>query len=54
MKISGNEILRFIGADYKDNTYYIGGQQVTQAEARSHAMNVMVKQLKRSDWYWDN
>ena len=36
------------------NSYYIGDQEVTQRQARQHAMNVMGKQLKVSDWYWDN
>ena len=45
--------LKSIG-ESMENRYYIDGRRVTQAEARSHAMNVMGKQLKRSDWYWDN
>ena len=45
--------LAHIGADDKDNTYYIGGKQVTHDQARQHAMNVMGRQLKHSDWYWD-
>ena len=35
------------------NHYYIDGLEVTQSQAMNHAMNVMGKQLKKSDWYWD-
>ncbi len=43
--------LQSIGTS-KENKYYIGGQQVTQSQARQHAMKVMGKQLNYSDWYW--
>ena len=35
------------------NHYYIDGFEVTQSQAMNHAMNVMGKKLKKSDWYWD-
>jgi hypothetical protein len=35
------------------NHYYIDGFEVTQSQAMNHAMKVMGKQLKKSDWYWD-
>ena len=33
--------------------YSINGKQVTAEEAYRHAMKVVGKQLKPSDWYWD-
>ena len=35
------------------NHYYIDGFEVTQSQAMNHAMKVMGKKLKKSDWYWD-
>ena len=35
------------------NYYYVDGKEVTQEQAMQHAMKVMGKQLKHSDWYWD-
>jgi len=34
------------------NIYKINGKQVTQEEARKHAMNVVGKQMTESDWKW--
>ena len=45
--------LQYIGTVEKDNVYYIGNKEVTQEQARQHAMNVMGRQLKKSDWYWE-
>ncbi len=42
--------LQYIGTVEKDNVYYIGNKEVTQEQARQHAMNVMGRQLKKSDW----
>ena len=44
--------LQHIGTVESDNVYYIGDKEVTQEQARQHAMNVMGRQLKKSDWYW--
>ncbi len=35
------------------NEYWLNGHRVSQEEARQHAMSVMGKKLKKSDWYWD-
>ena len=35
-----------------DNSYYINGKSVSQYEAMQHAMNVVGRQLKTSDWKW--
>ena len=34
------------------NQYFINGKAVTQEQAYSHAMNVVGRHLKESDWYW--
>ena len=34
------------------NSYMINGKLCTQEAAMEHAMKVMGKQLKDSDWYW--
>ena len=47
-----------VGVDVKikdddvGNKYSINGQKVTREMAMNHAMQVMGKQLQRSDWYW--
>ncbi len=35
------------------NSYRVNGRLCTQENAMAHAMKVMGKELKRSDWYWD-
>jgi hypothetical protein len=36
------------------NRYVLhSGREVTREQAMNHAMNVIGKQLKKSDWYWD-
>ncbi|MBQ6005967.1 MAG: hypothetical protein IJL14_06945 [Selenomonadaceae bacterium] len=40
----------FNGGSY--NKYFINGNQVTQEQARQHAMNVTGHYMKRSDWEW--
>ena len=36
------------------NRYVLhSGREVTREQAMNHAMNVMGRQLKKSDWYWD-
>jgi len=35
-----------------DNEYYIGNKKVTQLEARHHAMKVVGKQMKYSEWHY--
>lgn len=36
----------------KKNKYYLNGQQITQEQARQHAMNVTGHHMKESDWKW--
>ncbi len=33
-------------------TYKLNGKEITQEQARQHAMNVVGRQLKESDWDW--
>ena len=33
-----------------DNQYYLNGKEITQEQARQHAMNVVGKQMTESDW----
>ena len=40
----------FSGGDH--NKYFINGKQVTQEQARQHAMNVVGKQMSYKDWHW--
>ena len=35
-----------------DNEYYLDGKQITQEEARRHAMNVTGHYMIESDWKW--
>ena len=36
------------------NRYVLhSGREVTREQAMNHAMNVIGKQLKKSDWYWE-
>ena len=35
-----------------DNKYYLNGQQITQEQARQHAMNVTGHHMTESDWKW--
>ena len=35
-----------------NNEYYLDGKQITQEQARQHAMNVVGKQMSESDWKW--
>ena len=38
----------------KGNRYVLhSGREVTREQAMNHAMKVMGKKLKKSDWYWD-
>ena len=37
----------------KGNEYWKDCRKITREQAYEHAMNVMGKQLKKSDWYWD-
>ena len=41
------------GSLWHDNEYKINGVSVSQEQARQHAMNVVGRQLKKSDWYWE-
>ena len=34
------------------NNYYLDGKSITQEQAMEHAMKVVGKRLKKSDWYW--
>ena len=36
----------------RQNTYEINGKEVSQYEAMQHAMNVVGRHLKTSDWKW--
>ena len=44
--------LAYIGSGNNHNIYIVNGKEVTQSQAMKHAMNVMGKQLQKSDWYW--
>ena len=44
--------LAYIGSGNNHNIYIVNGKEVTQSQAMKHAMNVMGKTLKKSDWYW--
>ncbi|MBR2180004.1 MAG: hypothetical protein IJ862_06400 [Selenomonadaceae bacterium] len=35
-----------------NNEYYLDGKQITQEQARQHAMEVVGKQMTESDWKW--
>ena len=41
-----------IGTGSKDNSYYYNGKQITQEEARQHAMQVTGHYMRESDWKW--
>ena len=34
------------------NKYFLKGNQITQEQARQHAMNVVGKQMTEKDWNW--
>ena len=36
----------------KKNKYYLKGNQITQEEARQHAMNVTGHHMTKKDWNW--
>ena len=36
----------------KSNEYWKDCRKITREQAYEHAMNVMGKRLKKSDWYW--
>ena len=36
----------------RNNRYYLNGQQITQEQARQHAMNVTGHHMTESDWNW--
>jgi len=38
--------------DYIGNYYSINGTKVTRQMAMNHAMKVMGRKMKKSDWYW--
>ena len=42
----------YIPSNGTSNEYYLNGQQITQEQARQHAMNVVGKQMTESDWKW--
>ena len=44
------EINSFGFGKQKSNRYWIGDKEVTQEQARQHAMNFVGKQMKESDW----
>ena len=35
-----------------DNKYYLNGQEISQEQARQHAMKVTGHYMNRSDWDW--
>ena len=35
-----------------DNEYFLNGKQITQEQARQHAMDVVGKHLTREQWDW--
>ena len=35
-----------------DNKYYLNGQEITQEQARQHAMNVTGHHMTEADWKW--
>lgn len=41
-----------IGTGSKKNSYYYKGEEITQEQARQHAMEVTGHYMKRSDWDW--
>jgi len=41
-----------IGTGSKKNTYYYKGNEITQEQARQHAMQVTGHYMSRSDWEW--
>jgi len=41
-----------LGGFGKENKYYLNGQQITQEQARQHAMNVTGHHMSESDWKW--
>ena len=40
------------GAFGKENAYYLNGQEITQEQARQHAMKVTGHYMSESDWNW--
>ena len=36
----------------ESNEYFLNGQQITQEQARQHAMNVTGHHMTESDWKW--
>ena len=36
----------------RDNKYYLNGQEITQEQARQHAMKVTGHYMTESDWKW--
>ncbi len=42
----------YIPSNGTSNEYYLNGQQITQEEARQHAMNVTGHYMTESDWKW--
>ena len=46
------EVSSGLGGFGKSNKYYLNGQQITQEQARQHAMNVTGHHMQESDWNW--
>ena len=42
----------FFRTDIAANKYYLNGQEISQAQARQHAMDVTGKQMTEADWNW--
>ena len=40
------------GFGISSNEYYLNGREITQEEARRHAMDVMKHYMVESDWNW--
>ena len=40
------------GFAVSSNEYYLNGQEITQEQARQHAMNVTGHHMTESDWKW--
>ena len=46
------EVSSGLGGFGKTNKYYLDGKQITQEEARRHAMKVTNHYMVESDWNW--
>ena len=43
---------KIAGGDNLSNAYYLNGQEITQEQARQHAMKVTGHHMTESDWNW--